>query len=353
MYSYIYRPMLHWKQGEQRGLEKLSTKGAAGTIPNFIVQDEQYQTKRVKNGDYAKFFMEQLESTWQFDSPVSLDFGRLSKIEPRADHPLLQVLEENKSKKIIPTISLDTATDAYVQACQEAINDHGCDGLVLVIEKSDIASLLDITSDDTMLLGASKEKIDLIIDLKNNNLELTPSNFSDLVSNISELNSKGNWRSITLVGASVPTSLSGYENNNIHYLMRPELYLWIALSQAIQGFRLDYGDYAVVPLRGSLDATGEAIIKSRNFPISVKYTLSNNYMICQGVSDRKEDRSKQLRKHAQSIYNTPNRAPLEIWADDKINQIVNNPSSERPGNLTTWVAIGVNRHIERTRSDLA
>ena len=87
------------------------------------------------------------------------------------------------------------------------------------------------------------------------------------------------------------------------------------------------------------------------FPINVKYTLANGFLICRGVKTTglgAQDMDAQLVGHAGTIVAFPTRAPLVHCGGDRhIDDIYSGATG--PGNLETWVTIGVNRHAELVR----
>jgi hypothetical protein len=63
------------------------------------------------------------------------------------------------------------------------------------------------------------------------------------------------------------------------------------------------------------------------------------------------DMDVQLLGHARTIRGYAGRGALtHCWGDEKIDRIA--ARTDGPGNLETWVQIGVNRHIELVRSRL-
>ena len=62
------------------------------------------------------------------------------------------------------------------------------------------------------------------------------------------------------------------------------------------------------------------------------------------------DMDIQLVDHAQKIVSCTERVRIKCWGDDRVDNIAG--GQEGPQNLEHWVKIGVNRHIELTRSNL-
>lgn len=155
------------------------------------------------------------------------------------------------------------------------------------------------------------------------------------------------WRSVTMAGSSMPENFVGF-SAGVHTIRREEWRLWRRLSRAVTAYELQYGDYATV----SPNAPPSGI--AWGFPINVRYTLESDFLVCRGVKTTGPgavDMDEQLTGHAQRIHTYAMRRPItHCWADPKIDRIAGRADS--PGNLETWVQIGVNRHIELVRSRL-
>jgi len=159
---------------------------------------------------------------------------------------------------------------------------------------------------------------------------------------------RGNqWRTITVAGTSMPDNFTGFQAG-LHAINRQEWNFWNSLSNAGLPYQIDYGDYATIPVNSPPPGI------SWGFPINVRYTLPQEFLICRGVSPTGyggQDMDVQLVGHAQSIHGYAGRNPISTcWADTEIDDIAAQTTS--PGNLEKWVQIGVCRHIERVRLDL-
>jgi hypothetical protein len=131
----------------------------------------------------------------------------------------------------------------------------------------------------------------------------------------------------------------------LHTIPREEVQLWSDIANAGLPYRIDFGDYATPPIAEPPPAI------AWGYPINVRYTLAKDFLICRGVKTTGfggVDMDTQLIGHAQSIVAYTQRGPINCWADNYIDQIA--AKTIGPGNLETWVQIGINRHIELVRS---
>jgi hypothetical protein len=186
---------------------------------------------------------------------------------------------------------------------------------------------------------------DLVIDLENT-VGVVHSMGAAIVPVFRSLHGGTTWRTVTLCGTSIPDNFSGYAAG-LHTIDRAELDLWQTLTSAGLPYRLNFGDYATVPLNPPPPGI------KWGYPINVKYTLDTEFLVCRGVSTTGlggVEMDVQLVGHARHIVGYPTRNRITCWADDRIDQIA--ASGSGAGNLEHWVQIGVNRHLELTRQNL-
>lgn len=335
-----YLPILRWKQGERRGLAQLQVSARADVIPVFQLGPDQFRQPRGKNPHRlspAQNFANEVQLDWG-TAPFYLDASVLPS-PAGGPHPLVAIAAAARTAglHLIPATSLG-APSAYQTAVANvhAIDGRGAALRVDFAEFNSAASWMGgwvLPPNQTDLIGDFKSSVAMV----NSMGGTLPGVFAAL---------PGGWRTVTTAGTNMPPDFSGY-SAGVHLLPRSEWALWQRLSAAGLPYRLDYGDYATV----SLAPPPPGI--AWGYPINVKYTLQTEFLICRGVKTTGRgsiDMAPQLSAHARTIQSYPSRAPLAgCWGDDMIDQIAAGAS---PGALETWVRIGVNRHIERVRTDL-
>jgi hypothetical protein len=187
---------------------------------------------------------------------------------------------------------------------------------------------------------------DLILDLEDNVSRVA--SFGPAIDGVfTGLYQRNHWRSVTICGTSMPENFTGLTAGS-HLITRSEVALWQRLSGIQLPYRLDYGDYATVPVVPPPQGI------RYGFPINVRYTLPAEFFICRGVNTRGPaavDMDQQLFGHAATIAHYGGRGALpHCWADITIDRIAARAAS--PQGLEHWVQLGVNRHIELTRRNL-
>jgi len=337
-----YVPFLRWKAGEKTALLRLSTQAKIDSVPYILLGADNFKdkkaTKRTPALTAAHAFATELVRCWG-PSPIYLDAtplaitsGLITPLESAADQVAVA------GGKIIPALSLKS-TNAYQNAVIAVARKYST-GVALRV------SLSEMTNAKTWIRSwpFALSETDLIIDL-DNSVEAVAALGSAVVNAFLTLEQGGDWRSVTISGTSIPDNFTGlaaglYERERIEYS------LWRALSSSKLPYVLHYGDYATVST--ATPAPGIAW----GYPITVKYTLPQSFLICRGVRTRgfgAQDMSVQLVKHAQSIVGWPSRSPLShCWADKQIDAIAAGLAG--PQGLGHWVSLGVNRHMELVRA---
>lgn len=341
---YCYVPILRWKKGERRGLNNLQSDAKTDVVPLFQLQPEQFKAPtgaRSASVSPAQHFVAQVLADWG-TSPFYLDASALPQGIGTAHHPLIDIAAAARVAGIhlIPATSLGVKPS--YQTAVVAINSADNRGAALRVDLSEFSS----ASSWVAGLSLPLSQLDLIADLKTS-IGVASALGTALITTFATLHGGASWRTVTIAGTSIPDDFSGY-SAGLHTIKRIEWSLWSKLVTAGLPYRLDYGDYATV----SLAAPPSGI--AWGYPINVKYTLKNEFLICRGIKTTGKggvDMAPQLISHAKKIKGHSGRGPITgCWADDQIDKVASGTQS--CGSLETWVRYGVNRHIERVRLDL-
>lgn len=341
---HTYVPILRWKQGERRGIAQLQPSAKRDVLPLFKLASEQYRPPRGRNlsgTTSAQAFATDVLNEWG-TSPFFLDASEVSQSASAANHPLVDIATSARALglALIPATQLG-ATAGYNAAVQAVAATDGR-GVALRVDLQELASASAWAGSWFMPLSET----DLIADFRGS-IGTVLNLGAPAIAAFQSLHRGSAWRSVTVAGTSIPPDFSGY-SAGVHLIPRSEWALWQALSTAGLPYRIDFGDFATV----SLAAPPPGI--AWGYPINVKYTLQNEFLVCRGVKTTGRgsvDMAPQLIQHARTISIYPTRSPIAgCWADALIDDIA--AGIEGPGALETWVRIGVNRHIERVRLDL-
>jgi hypothetical protein len=342
--THRYISILRWKRGEKVGLSHVSPQGRNDVVPLFVLGTQQYVGRKATAKRVAvpapKVFADEVSSIWG-NAPFYINAAALPT-PPAGHHPIADIAAAARAAglKLIPATSL-SAPPAY-QAAVSTIEAIDTRGLALVVDLNEFSSM-------SGLAGAwphALSKTDLIVDFEDN-VGTVNALGPALNPTFQQLHQGSQWRTVTICGTSMPENFVGYVAGR-YAIQRVELALWQRLSNLGLPYRLDYGDYATVPV-----TPAPAGIRW-GFPISVRYSLSSEFLVCRGVGTTgpgAKDMDAQLVAHANTIMSYPTRGALaHCWADTRIDNIA--VGLEGPQGLEHWVQIGVNRHVEITRHHL-
>ncbi|WP_164547071.1 MULTISPECIES: beta family protein [unclassified Mesorhizobium] len=346
-----YSPILRWKQGERSALSNLSPAGRANVIPLIVVSQLSYGDTKPpkappktppKNAPLSApdAFVKQVRDAWGngkifidvSDLPGTPAFHHLDNIRASANAAGLT---------LVPSVKY-LAPPAYHSAVTRMIAADNR-GAALRVTLNEMTNLANLVGNWYCPIAQT----DLIVDLGGSvGTALALGAATRTV--FQNLHQAQAWRSVTVAGGNIPATLTGYLVGQT-MLARAELDLWQALVAHPVGYVLHFGDYATVGPDASTDNIPGPV------PINAKYTPHGQFQIFHGVKTKgpgSVPRDVQYRSYAASIVALPQRVPLPVcWGDQTIDAIAGVPGTSA-GSPATWVAYGINRHIELTRSQL-
>lgn len=332
-----YVPIFRWKRGERVGLQHLQGAAKARCQPIFLLGTDQFKPKSATKTKAAipapAHFVQEVAKTWGA-SAFALDASTLPV--PGGNHPFVTVAGAARAAGLHLVPATNLGAQASYQAAVAAVAQMDNHGVCLRIDLQEAASATNWVPQ----WPHAPAQTDIVIDFGEGIAQAIHLG-SALTAAVANLHLGPQWRSVTIAGTSMPPNFGGIAAG-LHRIPRAEYALWQQLSGAGLPFQLDYGDFASVSpgVPPSNIAWG--------YPINVRYTLPNDFLICRGVRTDGPlgvDMDVQLVQHANSIVGYANRGPLgNCWADDTIDQIA--AGAIGPQGLEHWVQLGVNRHVE-------
>jgi len=340
-----YVPNLRWKRGEKNALRDLSVAGRENVLPLFLIGSDQFKPKKAttKKAEVPAplVFAQEIFNCWGA-SPFYLDASSIPDT-PGHDHRLYEIANHCRAMELeLISVIRPEATASYLNTVKKVVA-HDNRGVCLRISLQEMSEI-------PKWIGSwpfSLKETDLVIDYLNQAESLLSFGEVVLAEAFRALHKGDKWRSVTIVGTSIPDNFAGL-TSGLYKIPRHEKVIWNQLQSAPLPYQLHFGDYATV------STTAPAPGIAWGFPITAKYTLQEEFLICRGVRTTglgAEDADVQLVKHAKSIASHPDRHVLShCWADREIDKIETGLNG--PRNLEHWVRLGVNRHIELVRSML-
>jgi Beta protein len=341
--DFNYIPILRWKRGERAALGHVTAPGHNDVRPLIRLAPKQYVEHKATRSKPLVIapdaFAIDMTAAWGAGE-FYLDASELP--DGAGDHPMAQIAASARAcgLRLIPATRL-IAPPSYRHAIRqiERIDRRGVALSVNLREFTDAAQW-------ATQWEYPRGSTDLIADFAGS-VSTVAALGASLIHGFQTLHGAADWRSVTIAGTSMMDNFSGLGQG--HYTIdRVEWSLWSTLNAGKLQYRVNYGDYATVPVVPAPEGI------KWGFPINVRYTAPDRFFICRGVQTtgiNAVDMDEQLIRHAESISKWAPRGKLDFcWADQRIDCIA--ARQEGPGNLERWVQIGVNRHIELVRSAL-
>ncbi|TAW01284.1 hypothetical protein ELI24_24200 [Rhizobium ruizarguesonis] len=333
-----YIPILRWKRGERVGLQNLSAAEKSRVAPLFLLGSEQFKVKPATQSQAAipapAALVQEVLQSWG-SGAIFLDASSLLSA-PGQPHPLISIAASARASglALVPVANLGVSPQ-YIAAIQ-AVDGVDSQGVCLRVDMQEAFSV----STWLQQWPFPTSRTDLIIDF-GENVAMAAALGALLDAMFQGINSFGAWRSVTMAGTSLPQNFTGFTAGQ-HLIPRVEAQLWSRLTSLPLPYQLDFGDFTSV----TPGVTPANI--AWGYPINVKYTLPNSFLVLRGVrttGPNAVDMDVQLRGHASGIVVHASRNRLaNAWSDNTIDQIAAGTVGTKT--LEHWVQLGVNRHIE-------
>ena len=291
--------------------------------------------------------------------PCFLDTLRLSPnhqtVTSDGNSPVLAVIHEEARKRgmaFVPVLRLRDVRPTVSQIADSAAGDAR--GIALRYPVLGTLSA-DDRSPDALIKEALDAVqvdivgIDLILDLGylSEDVEV---HAEDLAPTVKELVSIGDWRSVVLLGSSMPRSLGGgiVAEGTIGRLPRREWDLWLALAALDSDRQPTFGDYAVQhpdpPLEDQPSGPGQRA--------NLRYTIDDATLVPRAVGAVIQEGAEQYRELCRLLVAQPEFAGRHFtWGDFQIAECADGISE--PGWQTQWRGAGTSHHLRQVVDQLA
>ncbi len=293
--------------------------------------------------------------------PVFLDLLRLAANHPTATNnerpPVLSVIHaiaRQRGISFVPVLRLDD-----VRATVDQIADTAaCDGRGVALR---IPLLGTVSADGQTTDTLVKEALDAVqVDIPGTDLlmdlryisEETEIDVEYLAPMIDDLMATGSWRSVVLLGTTMPRSLGGgiVQAGTVGRLPRKEWLLWCALRRSQVARLPTYGDYAVQHPEPPLDAAeGQVPLGIRG---AIRYTHETVTVIPRAKAPRHEEGREQYRRLCRVLVEQPEFAGRDYtWGDRQIAECAE--GTGEPGWEDHWRGAGTSHHLRHVVDQLA
>lgn len=354
MPSYLYVPILKWRQGEYQALLRMQNELKQRMLPLLELCPPEYdfEAKKLKKtiDEQLSTFAKRLKAKWG-ERPAYVDGFHLDANDRMSDgrHPLTYIFDEVRhlGGHVIPVTGLDR-DEAYQDAVRAAAMVDGS-GICLRVSLDELAddSFGDRVNGLLLSLNALLVNVDIVVDLRAANFEPVSALASLLATLIQSSAPLITARTVVLAGTAFPASMGTIKTRSKE-LTRSEWLVYKALLNALPaGARRPlFGDYAIAgPERVSLD------MRTVKPAASVRYASNDIWFVVKGsnVRDNGFGQFRELCKDVEksNFYLDKNFSKGSEYVHDCAAGTVST------GNLTTWRWVGTNHHMTKVLEDLS
>lgn len=344
--------------GEREALRRAAPETWASLTPLVQIvgpkQADPAPFKRTRVADWVKNIADCVQG-----HPCFLGTLRLKpnhEVETSAGiRPVLSVIADCAHKRglvFVPVLRLGDTKATRDQICDIALRESRGVALrvpVLGTVASDGRSRGTVVKEVLDKVQHSMEATDLLLDLGflSDDFEVSA---ELLATTINELVAVGNWRSVVLLGSSMPRSLGGgvVNEGTIGRLPRHEWEIWCALRK-LQLPRLPtYGDYAVQ----HPDPPEQDQQTGPGMRANIRYTLDHLTLVPRGVGPFTQEGKEGYRLLCRQIVQDGGFAgPDFSWGDRTIAECAD--GSGPSGMQDVWRGAGTSHHLRHVVEQLA
>ena len=182
-------------------------------------------------------------------------------------------------------------------------------------------------------LGLGIDAADLLVDLG----YIDPDVELDVAPTLHELEEMGPWRSIVLLGTSIPAMMGCIAEGTVGSLERREWELWCRLSQAGLKRLPAFGDYAVQHPRPPHDG-------GPGMRANIRYTANGSTLVARGHGALVQEGNEQYRDLCEQLVGRREFAGADYsWGDAVISDCAEGVLT--PGGQSVWRGVGTSHHI--------
>ncbi len=346
-----YIPCLKWKQGEYLALSKMDDSLKNKFLPLIEVPEIGWDFEKKKNNksleEHLDSFTKRIVKKWGM-LPCIID---IKAIESEQSSEIIGFIfnylrEEDCSP--IPTIALNNEKKYLSEIKTILKKDKKGLCLRIPIEDAYKKPLKKNIDDILASLNINIDEVNLILDCKAPNY-LPIDSFLKFIKKIFvNLAYLEDWKAFSILGTSIPESMAGIKDINI--LNRNE---WIFYKEIIKYFKQEnlklpvFSDYVINNPKTIFNMD----MRKLNPAAKIKYTIDDKWLIAKGKSLKKHG-FNQFRELCRKIILTEHYCGSSFsYGDEFIDNCAKGKNGT--GNLSTWVEVGTNHHINKVIHDIS
>lgn len=281
------------------------------------------------------------------DHPLFLDIMRMKPTHPvittKGIVPLLERVywaARRRGLAFVPVAWVGKSDVAHLKIVHDAVDADGR-GVALrypirtlalepTKQKVYFAQMLKAT-------GAEVTSADLLIDLDylDTDAEIHAEDLGPAIAGVMGL---GDWRSVALLGTSMPSMLGCIPEGTLGTLARKEWDVWTALSKLGLARLPSYGDYAIQHPTPPQDGGGPSM------RANIRYTIDDVTLVARGRGPVIQEGAEQYVSLCQELVARKEFAGRDYtWGDRSIDDCAN--GVEEPGGQNVWRGAGTSHHL--------
>ena len=334
----VYTPVLRWKPAEQGALAGLTREQRTGIKP--LIEIMPLPNGHV--GGFATTVARSVIGAWGARRDFYVDFSRVAGKVPAAH--VLDCLDILSSSGSSAHVALPLVRSGLSDAIRHELAEHERKSVALRVNNSDLVSLT-LQRDLLATLSALRrhpEDVDILLDFGSMTDGTSMQRTGELVAR------SASWSSVTLIGGSFPSDLTGLSKNSQYLLPRQEWLAWESLNLRAIPSRCAFGDYTVIA------ADYREPPAKANFSASIRYTTRRDFVVMrgEGVFNDEGPGFNQYPAQAQMLKLRTEYCGPGFSAGDRY---IYDMSLQRTktGSAQSWLRAGVNHHVVFVRQQLA
>jgi hypothetical protein len=350
--SEVYLPALKAKAGEFGAIQKLSDKAKSRILPMFEVLPVPLvwpaRTPKSPLETHLDSIRTKIAKCWGKERPFLIDFFDLPLSERTSTgaHPVSHFFSElEDAVSPIPVTGLDRDDD-YNSAISAAVAvTKGAAAIRLLIEDIELPAKTSLPLSKMIShLGVVPQRSYLILDFRELREDLVSRSIPLALASLRAISRLDSWKATVVLASGM--GLDGIRSSTTSKVHRTELDLWKGVLAGKPPTVPLFGDYGVVNPEFTEPIDPRKIKPSAK----IRYTRDTDWVVLNGSSYRKNP--KQFHQMASGIVSDEGYAQKNFsWGDSYIAGCAKMQLG--PGNLTTWVQVDVNHHIELVSQQIA
>jgi hypothetical protein len=341
-----YVAALQNKPGELDALREASSETWNHLTPLMQIVGPKHPGPTISSDSVREWIKKVAEAVGQH--PLFLDAVRLRPNYPVAvsngTAPALTRMYWNARRRglqFVPVAWVGTHTDAHLRLIADAVDEddrgvalrYPVRALVLpprMSQKTYLSRVLDAVRTDV-------SSADLLIDLDfmDDDVEIAP---EDLGRQIEGALAVGKWRSVVLLGTSMPSMLSCVPEGTMRMHPRHEWEVWRALSTVKLSRRPSFGDYAVQHSQPPHDDGGPGM------RANIRYTVAKGTLVARGHGSVLQEGNEQYQWLCQRLVASNEFSGGNYtWGDGVIADCARGDLD--PGAQRMWRGAGTSHHL--------